>query len=480
MKNDDGTLPLKGRTVVLGPNADTIPSGGGSGSVSPFSVRTVAKELKRLNKKTVALTDDILYRDITDDIYTDSTMSRHGFTGRYFKNQKMEGEPDMVRVDDRINFFWEYDAPAPDFPDDHFSVYWTGFYKAPEDALMKIRIGGDDGYRIIINGKTVTGDWGNHAFSSREIEYELKGGEDYNLRVDYFDNISSANIDCSLAVLDEDLLEKELKRADNVIYCTGFNGNIEGEGFDRSFSLPAYQQRFMNRIASINPNITVVLNAGGGVDFAPWIDSAKAILMAWYPGQEGGTAISEILTGKLSPSGKLPISIEQKLEDNPTHANYHENVRYAHEGPHVDYKEGIFTGYRGYDRNGIKPLFPFGYGLSYSSFEFSDLEVTRRDDGNVIVKFNLRNTGKQQAAEVAQVYVSDVECSAPRPVKELKGFEKIELRPGQSRTVEILLPSDSFMYYDINRHEFVLEPGQFDIFVGNSSDNLPLKASIAL
>lgn len=480
LKNDDGTLPLKGRTVVLGPNADTIPSGGGSGSVSPFSVRTVAKELKRLNKKTVALTDDILYRDITDDIYTDSTMSRHGFTGRYFKNQKMEGEPDMVRVDDRINFFWEYDAPAPDFPDDHFSVYWTGFYKAPEDALMKIRIGGDDGYRIIINGKTVTGDWGNHAFSSREIEYELKGGEDYNLRVDYFDNISSANIDCSLAVLDEDLLEKELKRADNVIYCTGFNGNIEGEGFDRSFSLPAYQQRFMNRIASINPNITVVLNAGGGVDFAPWIDSAKAILMAWYPGQEGGTAISEILTGKLSPSGKLPISIEQKLEDNPTHANYHENVRYAHEGPHVDYKEGIFTGYRGYDRNGIKPLFPFGYGLSYSSFEFSDLEVTRRDDGNVIVKFNLRNTGKQQAAEVAQVYVSDVECSAPRPVKELKGFEKIELRPGQSRTVEILLPSDSFMYYDINRHEFVLEPGQFDIFVGNSSDNLPLKASIAL
>lgn len=286
-------------------------------------------------------------------------------------------------------------------------------------------------------------------------------------------------------MLDEDTLERELRRADNVVYCTGFNSGTEGEGFDRSFSMPAFQKKFINRLAESNPNMTVVLNAGGGIDFSEWGDAARAILLAWYPGQEGGQAIAEILTGKLSPSGKLPISIESRLEDNPSYANYYSNTPNTRssskkECTRVEYKEGIFTGYRGYDRSGIKPLYPFGFGLGYSSFKFSDLELTPLGGNRVKVSFTLQNTGKKEASEVAQIYVTDNECSLLRPLKELKGFEKINLKPGKSQRITVELDEEAFSFYDPDRHEFVIEPGTFTISVGNSSDNLPLSGMIDL
>lgn len=485
LKNNGNILPLKGKTLVLGPNCDTIMSGGGSGSVSPFSVTPVSKALRQMRKNTVVLPESRLYYDITSDVFTDSTCSRKGFTGRYYKNQKMEGTPDVVRTDSAINFFWEYKAPFPGFPEDHFSATWSGFYRPSKDGIIKIRISGDDGYRVIINGKTVTGDWGNHALSTREIEYEVSEGKGYDIRVDYFDNISSANIICTFGMMDEETLNRELRRADNVVYCTGFNSGLEGEGFDRPFAIPAFQEKFINRLASLNPNLTVVLNAGGGVDFSRWGDAAKAILLAWYPGQEGGQAIAEILTGKLSPSGKLPISIEAKPEDNPCFDSYYANndkVRSndSRECRHVEYKEGIFSGYRGYDRNGVRPLYPFGFGLGYSRFEFSDLTLTPADNDKVEVSFTIRNTGKMEASEVAQIYVTDNECSQPRPLKELKGFEKVKLQPGKSQRVNVVLDKDAFSFYNPDLRDFVVEPGSFTISVGNSSDNLPLSGMIDL
>lgn len=480
LKNSDNMLPLRGTTVVLGPNADTIQSGGGSGSVSPFRVMPVSRALKSLNKKTVMLGDSELYHDISGDIYTDSTFSTKGFAGRYFKNQKREGTPDVERTDAAVSFHWEYAAPFKDFPDDHFSATWTGYYRPTKDGLLKIRIGGDDGYRLSVNDAVVTGDWGNHAYSTRETQFEIKAGETYKFHIDYFDNISSANIDCSLQLLDEERLSRELRRADNVVYCTGFNGNIEGEGFDRSFTLPDYQNRFINKVAALNPNLAVVINAGGGIDFTPWADNAKAILMAWYPGQEGGQAIAEILTGRLSPSGKLPISIERAVADNPVASSYHENAPSARECTHVDYTEGIFSGYRGYDRTGVKPLYPFGFGLSYSTFAFDNLEVRNLGDGRVEVSLDITNTGRREASEVAQIYVRDVECKVPRPLKELKGFEKVNLRPGETRRVTVTLDREAFAFYDLDSHDFVVEPGEFIIFAGNSSDNLPLHQSITL
>lgn len=481
LKNDGAMLPLKGRTLVLGPNADRVTTGGGSGFVSPFSSTTTAAAMKKAARKTVALTDDILYKDFGSEVYTDSTMTERGFVGRYYKNVKREGEPSVVRVDRDVKFEWKSAAPFADFPTDYFAAEWNGFMCPSQDAQLKIRIGGDDGYRISINGKVLAGDWGGHAWSQREVEYDVEKGKPYEIHVEYFDNTSDAGISLSLAALDGELLEKELRRADNVVFCTGFYSDVEGEGFDRSFALPAYQERFITRIAEVNPNIAVVLNAGGGVDFSKWIDSVRAVVMAWYPGQEGGTAIAEILTGRLSPSGKLPISIERKAEDNPSAGNYYRNAEpKERECAHVEYREGVFGGYRGYDRSGIEPMFPFGFGLSYSTFGFSDLDVKKTGDTEVEVSFTVTNTGKKAAAEVAQVYVGDSECSVPRPVKELKGFEKVNLAPGESRRVKVVLDEEAFSYYDLDNHRFTVEPGEFVISVGNSSVNLPLTASVKL
>lgn len=208
------------------------------------------------------------------------------------------------------------------------------------------------------------------------------------------------------------------------------------------------------------------------------------MLMAWYPGQQGGTAISEIITGKVNPSGKLPISIEKKLEDNPTSGNYYENVdriRPKNINPYsrVEYREGIFMGYRGYEKNKVEPLFPFGYGLSYTSFEYSDISV-KGEGKEFIVTFKVKNTGKVAGAEVAQVYVTDDQCSVVRPVKELKGFEKVFLRPGEEKSLSLRLDHEAFRFYDPYKHDFVVEPGMFTVSVGSSSADIRLTESLSV
>ena len=222
----------------------------------------------------------------------------------------------------------------------------------------------------------------------------------------------------------------------------------------------------------------VVVNSGGGIRFKPWIDQTKAILMAWYPGQEGGQAIAEILTGKVSPSGKLPISIEEKWEDNPVHNSYYDDRDVAHK--RVLYSEGLFLGYRGYDRTGKKPLFPFGYGLSYSAFAYNGLHVEKKDNSKVAVTFTVKNVGNRTADEVCQLYVHCAQSREPIPYKELKGYEKVKLQRGESKQVTIELDESSFSHYDTDSHRFVVVPGEYEILVGTSSADLSLRAKINL
>ena len=234
----------------------------------------------------------------------------------------------------------------------------------------------------------------------------------------------------------------------------------------------------------INKNVVVVVNAGGAVEMASWIPEVKAVLMAWYPGQQGGTAVADIITGKVSPSGKLPVSFEEKIEDNPCHVNYYENVprmRALSINPYSrnEYREGIFMGYRGYEKNGVKPLFPFGFGLSYTTFEYSDLSIVK-DGDEFVASFKIKNTGKVAAAEVAQVYVTDNECSVVRPNKELKGFEKVFLKPGETKTISVTLGTEAFRFYSLKAHNFVVEPGAFTVSVGSSSADIRLTSTLTL
>jgi beta-glucosidase len=266
-------------------------------------------------------------------------------------------------------------------------------------------------------------------------------------------------------------------QADAAVVFIGFDSTIESEGADRTFRLPPGQDELVREIMAANKKTIVVLTAGGGADMAAWVDQVPALLHGWYSGQEGGTAMAQLLFGDYSPSGRLPISLERRIEDNAAYNSY-----YPNDGPkRVKYTEGIFVGYRHFDHDNIKPLFPFGYGLSYSSFAYKNLNVAptaARSNQPVTVAFDVTNTGSRPAAEVAQLYVGEVHASVPRPVKELKGFSRVELNPGETRHVSISLDQRAFSYYDTAGKNWKVNPGQFAIYVGKSAQDVQLTGKI--
>ena len=271
---------------------------------------------------------------------------------------------------------------------------------------------------------------------------------------------------------------KEIQAADAVVVSVGFDKKTEREDHDRTFTLPEGQDELIEFALANNDNVIVVVYSGGGIDMSRWQDKVSAIVMGWYPGQEGGTALAEIISGKISPSGKLPISIENAWEDNPVHDSYYDRRNVPHK--RIEYKEGIFVGYRGYDRNGVAPRYPFGFGMSYTTFSYSGMKVEKLEGDIVNVSFDITNTGKMDAWETSQIYVSDKTASVPRPVKELKGYDKVYIPKGKTVRVSVDLDSEAFSFYDVKTHGFVVEPGDFTIYVGPSSAELPLKADVTL
>ena len=224
-----------------------------------------------------------------------------------------------------------------------------------------------------------------------------------------------------------------------------------------------------------------------------WIDKIAALIYSWYPGQIGNIALAEILSGKTNPSGKLPITIEKEFKDSPgyDYMPKGENVNTDWEDDfnmdfpihNIEYKEGIFVGYRWYEKKKIEPLFPFGYGLSYTTFSYSDLKLSKPEfmkEENVTLQFNLSNTGGIDGAEITQVYIRDIESSVPRPIKELKGFKKVFLKSGESKTVRISLDVKDFAFWDLEKKDWDAEPGQFEIMIGTSSDDIKLKSIVTL
>lgn len=305
----------------------------------------------------------------------------------------------------------------------------------------------------------------------------------------------------------------QVKNADLAVICVGYNGQqnaYEGEGNDRSYTLPAGQEDLIRSVTSLNPQHTVVIvNAGGSVSTSGWLDKVPVFIDAFYPGQEGGTAIAEILFGKVNPSGRLCFTWDKKWEDIPSFGNYPNPVPKVKSSAYKDgvfYKEGVFAGYRGYDAKNIEPLFPFGFGLSYTSFEFSDVKVSEPDaNGNITVTTTIKNTGKVAGAEVAQLYVQPPAVQpqavvpppvrtpgdgAPpadatpvvvtRPIRELKGFTRVELAPGESKTATITLTRSDLAYWDPNSRQWTVTPGGYVFSVGSSSRDLPVHADVKL
>ena len=270
-------------------------------------------------------------------------------------------------------------------------------------------------------------------------------------------------------------------------------GTYDSEGWDRPFDLPLPVEEEINRVSALNANTIVVVNSGSGINMSRWQKKVAAILYAWYPGQNGARAVAEVIAGITNPSGKLPVSIEKDFKDSPGYGyipagealyndwnNQKEKERDVYDLP---YKEGIFVGYRWYEHEGITPLYPFGYGLSYTSFKYGDLQSTGTEftaDEGLKISFTITNTGKREGAEVTQLYIRDIECSLPRPVKELKGFEKVSLQPGEKKLVEIVLTKADFSFWDPETRNWKAEAGEFEIVVGPSSSQTALKLSVRM
>jgi beta-glucosidase len=272
-----------------------------------------------------------------------------------------------------------------------------------------------------------------------------------------------------------------VRKADIVLFVGGLNKNHhqDCEGGDRLlYNLPFNQDALLKDIIGINPNTAVILISGNAVAM-PWLNDIKALVQAWYLGSETGHAIADVLSGEVNPSGKLPFSFPAKLEDSAAHA--FGELSYPGDSINQYYKEGILVGYRWFDTRKIKPLFPFGYGLSYTSFEYSDLTTDKAGyakDDSITVRFTLKNTGKVAGAEVAQLYVSDPKCSVMRPAKELKGFQKVMLQAGESKQVSMKVPVSSFAFYSEEAKKWVVEPGQFVLQVNSSSADNKLMQKI--
>lgn len=478
LENRNGNLPIApdAKIVVMGPNADVITTGGGSGFVTPYATVSPYRGLADIlgEDRVILLSDDVLYENILSSVYVNDSSDVKGFSAEYFCNKKLSGTPFKTLTEENPTHYWSYGHPFDGMPDDGFSATWTGVYKAEDSGTVRVKMAGDDGYRLYVNGKLIGGDWGNHSLTTRSVFFEVEAGKTYDLKFDFYDNAGEATVVFEAGLMNKAKLEASLKAASDVLYCAGFNSSTEGEGWERPFTLPADQIRMMNLVSSMHDRVTVAVNAGGGVDFNGWSENVEAVLMAWHPGQEGGQALAEILTGKVSPSGKLPISIESRWEDNPVHDSYYDHDK------RVTYTEGVFVGYRGYDRTGKTPKYPFGYGLSYTDFEYSGLEVRKAGKNVYEVSFDIANTGGMDAYETAQVYVGDPEASVKRPLKELKGYEKVFVKAGETVRVSVELDSEAFAFYDVDTESFVIEPGEFIISAGPSSAELPLSATLEI
>ena len=491
LKNDGNLLPLdKGKIksiAVIGPDAyPAQPGGGGSAEAKPFAavsyvegiVNYLGASAKVYYAPGIPTLDQMAQQT---EFTTQASGGQKGLKMEIFNNVNLEGTPALVRNEDHLHYEPARDG---DFTNCNISVRWTGFFTltVPGQYLAFVQGPGESGgYRLYVDNKLVLDNWKQWYAFVGEVPVTLTAGP-HQIELDYNAGMVWSRAPANLGIVrPETLISTEAKalaaHADAVIVAVGFDNESEGESGDRTFSLLPGQDELINQIAATNKNTIVVVTSGGGVDMTPWVDHVPALLEAWYPGQEGGTALAQLLFGEFNPSGRLPISIERRWEDNPVHDTYYPK----NGGKKVEYTEGVFMGYRYYDKSMTKLLFPFGYGLSYTSFAYKNLTISPpSSDQQVSVAFDVTNSGTRAGADIAEVFVGDRHALVPRPVKELKGFTKVSLSPGETRNVTVKLDRRAFSYYDVNKHAWTIAPGDFDVYIARSAADIELTGKISL
>jgi beta-glucosidase len=512
LKNDGNLLPLQQgrvRTVaVVGPAAiGAPPTGFGSSTVFPISS---VPELDGIESEAPAGTEVDFISDCTPEPTTADWQTidalgeaERGLQGQYFTTPDLSGSPAITRVDNDINFDWEQDPIPVTSNQGNFSAKWTGQFVPQISGDQVIKVCADGGVRVLVNGQILIDNFSSPplpplgygptpALSAKfsanagipcsvELDYHrVPGffGDAYGGRSSGGRNGGLLGVQLSWASLQA---PQNFAKYDAVVVCVGTNNQYDGEGYDRPFDLPEFQGELIQNLANVNPRTIVITHGGGSFNAEPWINQVRGLIQAFYPGQNGGQAIAEILFGAVNPSGKLPISWEKLAQDNPAYATF--PMPLNQHPTTMDYSEGIFIGYRGYEKNHIQPLFPFGFGLSYTSFAFSNLKIEPavfNGHEPVSVSFTVTNTGKRAGAEVAELYVGQQSPTIVRPIKELKGFEKVNLNPGQSTKVTLSLDQRSFAYFNTPKEKWDAVPGVYNVVVGDSSDDTPLKGQVTL
>jgi len=414
---------------------------------------------------------------VDTDWVTTAGGKQKGLTAHYFDNSDLSGEPVNTELVDSTEVVW-FGMSMPHAHADRFSVRWEGTLTVPHTEAYNFGLTSVGQSRLLLDGVQLIDNWGAPAtMDEKRVQIEMTAGRAYRLTVEYAfagdAHWRTLRLGCAPAV-PANAVEAAVdlaSRSDVVIVVAGLTDEWESEGFDRvDMELPGHQAELIERVAAANPKTIVILNAGSPVTMN-WIDKVPAVVQAWYGGQEAGNAIADVLFGDVNPSGKLPTTFPKRIQDNPAYINY------PGENGEVLYGEGIFVGYRYYDKKDVEPLFPFGHGLSYTTFAYRNLILSTAECGPgdaIKVSVEVQNTGTCSGQEVVQLYVHDLESSLIRPEKELKAFAKVALEPGETRTVTFSLGQDARSFYDPARRQWVEEPGEFDVLIGSSSRDIRL------
>lgn len=480
LKNRKGTLPIPNKSakiLVVGRDAVEARPGGYSGpGRNPVSILSglstrCSKGVQLSDHKGVERVDQAYTAVPALVLFHGEGPRKPGLAGTYFDGIDLGTKPAFTRTDAQIDFQWTLFGPDPRVAYDHFGVRWEGAIVPQESGVFRIGIEGNDGYRLWLNGDLYIDRWEEQGYGTEVMPFSFTKGQPTALRIEYRERAGNARFklvwDAGMDIGHDERMIKEVvelaRSNDRVIIVAGIE---EGEFRDRSsLKLPGRQEELIKRVAATGKSVTVVLVGGSAITMDNWIDDVDAVLMAWYPGEAGGLAIADLLLGTQNPSGRLPITFPRNEGQLPLVYNHYPT------GRGDDYVDG--TG---------QPLFPFGYGLSYTSFTYSDLQVshptfTMKD--TVTLSFTVTNTGALAGEEVVQLYVRDELASVARAVKELKDFQRVKLAAGASTTVTFHLTADRLSMLNEALEE-VTEPGTFRLMIGGSSKDIRLRTVIAL
>lgn len=508
LKNEGSLLPLKknqfSSIAVIGPNANVARmSGGGSGNnpghygISPMQgiVAMLKDQGTQVSYERGIAETKLEIPVVPSEMLfpPDGNPGKNGLWAEYFNNRDLTGEPVLTRLEKQINFDWGYGAArsngGPGSPDpnivniDKWSARWTGKLASPGKGMYNIGLKADNGVRLFLDGKLIIDSWTDQAPGKFKIAiFRFEENRIYDIKIEFYENWGSC-----LCILGMEKYEAGLemenavtlaKKSELAIVCAGLNSEMEGEAKDRDeLCLPESQIDLIQKVSAVNKNTIVVLYGATPITMAEWIDKVPVVIDALYPGQEGGNALAGILFGDVSPSGKLPLTFLKRWEDSPAYGTYPGDRDVAY------YNEGIFVGYRHFDKKNIEPLFPFGYGLSYTSFEYSNLKLDKpvlEQNDTLSITMTVKNTGKMDGDEVVQLYIHDEKASVEREVKSLKGFERVSLKTGESKEVSFKIDKSHLSFYDVKSKKWFAEPGIFDVLIGSSSRDIRLNQQFKL